>query len=51
VQVGSHFPPPARDVPVRMRDFCLDLEERQRHLGAADAGDLRPLTEIWLNRL
>jgi len=114
VQVGAHFPPPARDVPVRVRDFCLDLEERLRHLGsaeslaellawadwrfqwihpfkdfngrvgrimlialafrlglppidpagdmegkqgyfralrAADAGDLRPLTEIWLNRL
>jgi type I restriction enzyme, S subunit len=114
VQVGSHFPPPAHEVPVRVRDFCLDLEERLRHLGdaasqaellawadwrfqwthpfkdfngrvgrimlialafrlglppidpagdvgnkdayfsalrAADTGDLRPLTEIWLNRL
>ena len=114
VQVGSHLPPPARDVPVRVRDFCLDLEERLRHLGgaeslaeflawvdwrfqwihpfkdfngrvgrillvvlayrlnlppidpasdvqgrehyfaalrAADVGDLRPLTDIWLNRL
>ena len=114
MQVGSHFPPPAHDVPVRVADFCLDLEERLRHLvsakslaellawadwrfqwihpfkdfngrvgrillitlafrlglppvdpagdptgraayfaalRAADAGDLRPLTDIWLSRL
>lgn len=114
VQVGTHSPPPAHDVSVRVRDFCLDLEERLRHAGnaqsvaellawadwrfqwihpfkdfngrvgrillvalafrlglppvdpagsqegkadyfaalrAADAGDLRPLTAVWLNRL
>lgn len=32
VQVGTHFPPSPRDVPVRMRDFCLDLDERLLHL-------------------
>ncbi|MBU0752235.1 MAG: Fic family protein [Gammaproteobacteria bacterium] len=32
VQVGSHLPPPPHDVPVRIRDFCLDLDERLRHV-------------------
>lgn len=35
VQVGTHTPPQPYDVPVRIRDFCLDLEERQRHLSHA----------------
>lgn len=114
VQVGTHFPPPGHEVAVHIRNFCLDLEERLRHLQgavsiagllawvdwrfqwihpfkdfngrtgrillvalgyklglppvdpaasesgraayfdalrAADAGDLGPLTELWLSRL
>lgn len=114
VQVGTHLPPPPHDVSVRVRDFCLDLDERLRHIGgvqsiaellawvdwrfqwihpfkdfngrvgrillvalayrlglppvdpaageadrqsyfaalrSADGGDLRPLTELWLDRL
>jgi fido (protein-threonine AMPylation protein) len=35
VQVGTHFPPPPHDVPVFVRNFCLDLDERLRHLGDA----------------
>ena len=37
VQVGTHSPPPAHDVPVRVRDYCLDLEERLRHVGDAQS--------------
>jgi len=41
VQVGTHFPPPAHAVPARIRDFCLDLEERLRHLDdAASTADV-----------
>lgn len=35
VQVGTHTPPPAHAVSVRVQDFCLDLAERQRHLSGA----------------
>jgi fido (protein-threonine AMPylation protein) len=114
VQVGTHLPPPGHEVAIHIRNFCLDLEERLRHLRgaeslsallawadwrfqwihpfkdfngrvgrillialtyklalppidpasdeagktayfvelrAADAGDLAPLTELWLKRL
>lgn len=114
VQVGSHCPPPPHDVPMQIRNFCLDLQERLRHvddassiaallawadwrfqwihpfkdfngrvgrvllvaltyllglppvdpasstldrqayfhaLRQADAGDLRPLSDLWLQRL
>ncbi|WP_230976662.1 Fic family protein [Pseudothauera rhizosphaerae] len=37
VQVGTHTPPSAHDVPVRVRDFCLDLEERLRHVDNAES--------------
>lgn len=37
VQVGTHFPPPPHDVPMHVRNFCLDLGERLRHLGDAQA--------------
>lgn len=37
VQVGTHLPPSAHDVPVRIRDFCLDLEEQLRHVGDAES--------------
>ena len=35
VQVGTHLPPSAHDVPVRIKDFCLDLDERLRHIDDA----------------
>ena len=41
VQVGTHLPPPAHDVPVQMRNYCLDLEERLRHVK-----DVAPLAEL-----
>lgn len=46
VQVGTHQPPPPHDVPVHVRNFCLDLEERLRHLG-----DARSLAELmaWVD--
>lgn len=37
VQVGTHFPPPAHAVAVQVRDFCLDLEARLRHLAGAES--------------
>ncbi len=37
VQVGTHFPPSAHDVPVWVRNFCLDLEERLRHLDSVES--------------
>ncbi len=37
VQVGTHFPPPAHALAVHVRDFCLDLEERLRHLAGAES--------------
>lgn len=46
VQVGTHLPPPPHDVPVHVKNFCLDLEERLRHVGGA-----RPLADLWLSRL
>ncbi len=36
VQVGTHFPLSPHDVPVYIQNFCLDLEERLRHLGDAE---------------
>lgn len=45
VQVGTHLPPP-HDVPVHVKNFCLDLEERLRHVGGA-----RSLADLWLSRL
>ncbi|MGV8934748.1 MAG: Fic family protein [Gallionellaceae bacterium] len=114
VQVGTHLPPHGHEVAAYIKNFCLDLEERMRHLHdavsiaallawvdwrfqwihpfkdfngrtgrillialgyklglppidpaadesgkvayfdslrAADAGDLLPLTELWLARL
>lgn len=41
VQVGTHLPPPPCDVPVHVRNFCLDLEERLRH-----PGDVQALAEL-----
>ena len=41
VQVGTHFPPPGHEVALHVRNFCLDLEERLRHLqGAASIAEL-----------
>lgn len=37
VQVGTHLPPPPRDVSVQMRNFCLDLDERLHHVGGAQS--------------
>jgi fido (protein-threonine AMPylation protein) len=42
VQVGTHLPPPPHDVPVHVRNFCFDLEERQHHLANA-----RSLAELF----
>jgi fido (protein-threonine AMPylation protein) len=35
VQVGTHLPPPGHEVAVHIKNFCLDLEERLRHLQGA----------------
>ncbi len=35
VQVGTHLPPPGHEVAVYINNFCLDLEERMRHLHGA----------------
>ena len=37
VQVGGHFPPSVHDVAVFVKNFCLDLEERQCHLNGAQS--------------
>ncbi len=37
VQVGTHLPPPAHAVAVEVSNFCLDLQERMRHLSNAEA--------------
>ncbi|WP_165904791.1 Fic family protein [Sulfurisoma sediminicola] len=37
VQVGAHLPPPAFEVPVQVRNFCLDLEERTRHVAGVES--------------
>lgn len=37
VQVGYHLPPSAHEVAVYIRNFCLDLEERMRHLSGAES--------------
>lgn len=42
VQVGTHLPPPPHDVPVHIGNFCLDLDERLRHLDNA-----RSLAELF----
>ncbi len=36
VQVGSHLPPPGFEVAVYIKNFCLDLDERLRHLAGAE---------------
>lgn len=41
VQVGTHLPPSGHEIAVYVRNFCLDLEERLRHLqGAASIAEL-----------
>lgn len=37
VQVGTHFPPDGFDVPVHVANFCLDLDERLRHLSGSES--------------
>ncbi len=37
VQVGTHLPPLGHDVAVHVKNFCLDLEERLRHLHGAES--------------
>lgn len=37
VQVGSHLPPPGHEVAIHIKNFCLDLEERLRHLRGAQS--------------
>ena len=37
VQVGYHFPPSAYEVAVYIKNFCLDLEERQCHLSGVES--------------
>lgn len=41
VQVGSHFPLPGHEIAVYIKNFCLDLDERLRHLqGATSIAEL-----------
>lgn len=41
VQVGSHFPPSGHEIAVYIKNFCLDLDERLRHLqGAVSIAEL-----------
>ncbi|MBI5660313.1 MAG: Fic family protein [Nitrosomonadales bacterium] len=41
VQVGTHLPPPGHELAIHIRNFCLDLDERLRHLqGAVDIATL-----------
>jgi len=37
VQVGYHLPPSAYEVAVYIKNFCLDLEERMRHLSGSES--------------
>jgi fido (protein-threonine AMPylation protein) len=37
VQVGTHLPPPGFEVAVHIRNFCLDLAERMRHLSGVES--------------
>ena len=37
VQVGTHLPPPGFDVAAHVNNFCLDLQERLRHLGGPES--------------
>ena len=37
VQVGTHLPPPPQDVPMHVRNFCLDLAVRLRHISGAQS--------------
>lgn len=37
VQVGTHLPPTGHEVAVHIKNFCLDLEERLRHLRGAES--------------
>lgn len=37
VQVGTHFPPPPYDVPVQIRNYCLDLETRIKYLDTVES--------------
>ncbi|TXT24314.1 MAG: CRISPR-associated helicase Cas3 [Gallionellaceae bacterium] len=36
VQVGAHLPPCGHEVALHVRNFCLDLEERLRHVNGAE---------------
>jgi len=41
VQVRTHLPPPGHEVAVHIKNFCLDVEERLRHLrGAGSIAEL-----------
>lgn len=37
VQVGTHLPPPGHEVAIHTKNFCLDLEERLRHLHGVES--------------
>ncbi|MEO6563389.1 MAG: Fic family protein [Nitrosospira sp.] len=37
VQVGTHLPPPGHEIAAHIKNFCLDLEERMRHLHGAES--------------
>jgi fido (protein-threonine AMPylation protein) len=37
VQVGTHLPPRAFEVPVQVRNYCLDLAERLHHLPGVES--------------
>ena len=37
VQVGTHLPPPGHENTVHIKNFSLDLEERQHHLHGAES--------------
>ncbi|MBY0579261.1 MAG: Fic family protein [Burkholderiales bacterium] len=41
VQVGTHLPPPVHEVAIHIKNFCLDMEERLRHLQGAE-----PIAEL-----
>lgn len=37
VQVGTHLPPPPRDVAVHVENYCRDLAERLKHVETAES--------------
>ena len=53
VQVGTHLPPPGHEVAIHTKNFCLDLDERLRHLqGAASFAGLLAWVDWrfqWIN--